>query len=58
MMKTLAQLLDERHAAYLIASAKGFASGTHMEVWRNANREYVLARDTKALMTPKSLVAA
>jgi hypothetical protein len=58
MTKTLAQLLDERHAAYLIASAKGFDSGPHMEAWRNANREYVMARDMKALMTPKSLVAA
>lgn len=58
MTKTLAQLLDERHAAYFIASAKGFASGPHMDVWRNANRDYVLARDGKALMTSKSLVAA
>jgi hypothetical protein len=51
-MKTLAQLMDTRHATYLLASAKGF-SGPYLELWRSANRDYVLARDGKALMTPE-----
>jgi hypothetical protein len=49
---TLAQLMDERHAAYVAASAKGF-SGSCLELWRSANRDYVLARHRKALMTPE-----
>jgi hypothetical protein len=42
-MKTLDQLMDERHAAYRRAAATNF--GKFIEEWREANRAYVSARD-------------
>jgi hypothetical protein len=47
MMKTMEQLMDERHAAYQLALADGFRTEATMTAWREANRQYVIARDAQ-----------
>jgi hypothetical protein len=54
----ITQLMVERHGAYRAALAEEFRDAALNEVWRNANREYVLARAGSSLDTPKMLVAA
>lgn len=44
-MKTLNQLLDERHVAYSRACLSDFKN--NIEEWREANRAYVAARDMR-----------
>jgi len=43
-LERLDQLRDARHTAYVKARATDFK--LHVEVWRNANRDYVLYRDS------------
>jgi len=57
-VKTITQLMDDRHEAYMAAKASGFDGGSLTAAWREANREYVIARDTNASGYPKKWVAA
>jgi hypothetical protein len=46
MQKTIEQLMDERHQGYLLALAGDFRVEATTAIWREANRAYVLGRDT------------
>jgi hypothetical protein len=54
----IAQLMVERHKAYQAALGEEFQDAALNEAWRNANRDYVLARSESRLNAPKMLVAA
>jgi hypothetical protein len=47
MSKTIEQLLDVRHAAYVRARMGDFKTEADTKAWREANRIYVLARMSK-----------
>lgn len=48
-MNELEQLMTERHAAFSAASAAHFENEALTRTWREANRRYVLARDTRKM---------
>lgn len=54
----IAQLMVERHRTFQAALAEEFRDAALNEAWRNANRDYVLARAESRLNAPKMLVAA
>jgi hypothetical protein len=53
-MKSLEQLMDERHAAYTRTKATDFDK--YVEEWRDANRAYVLARRDAAQDAARNLL--
>ena len=57
-MKPLQELMEERHKSYVAAKAQNFENASLTAQWRNANREYVLARDAQRFNASKIQEAA
>ena len=53
-MNELEQLMTERHEAFTAASAAHFENEALTRAWREANRRYALARDTRKKRLPAS----
>ena len=58
MQKTIEQLMDDRHRAYVLACADNFRTVSTTLLWREANRVYVLARDAAQRARPDCRRAA
>ena len=58
MQKTIEQLMDDRHRAYVLACADNFRTVSTTLLWREANRVYVLARDAAQSARPDCRRAA